>query len=144
MNIKIQLILYDCLKKGEKLPLHGGGTSLRNFIHITDVVEATWLVMTKGIVGGIYHISSDNMLSIRELVEKTCLLMRHEFEHSVDIVKDRLGKDAAYQLSNSKLKKELNWAPTISLDQGIEQVIEWVSHHYNSLKELPMDYQHKA
>ena len=54
-----------------------------------------------------------------------------------------MGKDAAYMLDSSKLRKELNWAERISLDAGIDECIAWVKNNLDVLRTLPVDYIHK-
>lgn len=132
-----------CIKKEENLPLHGGGVSQRNFIHIEDVVAATWKIMTSGVNGEIYHIASDQLISIRDLVAKVCEHMNADFSSCVDVAPERLGKDALYHLSSKKLQAQLQWSPTVSLDEGIDQLIDWVSTYYLQLEQLPLEYQHK-
>ena len=134
-------ILYILL--GEKLQLHGGGVSRRSFIHMDDVSEATLKIMLHGKNGDTYHISTDEVVSIRELVESICKKLGVRFEDHAEIVGDRLGKDAAYQLDSRKLRTELNWQDNISLDQGLDQCIEWVKHNFDALKNEPYDYIHK-
>lgn len=51
---------------GRKLQLHGGGISTRSFIHINDVCDATWKIMKNGRNGETYHISTDQVISIRK------------------------------------------------------------------------------
>ena len=53
---------------GKKLPLHGGGKSIRSFIHIDDVSTALETLMHQGAAGDSYHISTNDMISIFELV----------------------------------------------------------------------------
>ena len=65
------------------------------------------------------------------------------FEDHVEIVGDRLGKDAAYQLDSSKLRNELNWKDKINLDEGLDQCIEWVKLNFDALKNGPLNYIHK-
>ena len=48
---------------GQKLRLDGGGTSVRVFIHMTDVSNATLRIAQKGTLGDTYHISSDRLIS---------------------------------------------------------------------------------
>ncbi|MEE8058860.1 MAG: GDP-mannose 4,6-dehydratase [Pseudomonadales bacterium] len=131
------------IKLGEKLPLHGGGVSERNFIHIDDVVDATYKVMESGKVGDIYHISSDKVVSIRHLVEMICTRMGVDFSDAVEVAEERLGKDALYHLSSDKLRNTLNWQPHIDLEQGVGRVVAWAEHYFEQLKYEPLDYQHK-
>ncbi len=132
------------IRLGQKLQLHGGGHSLRSFIHIDDVSDATWRVMTDGEIGQTYHISTDEIVSIRQLVERICEKMGVPFEDAAEVVGERLGKDAAYMLDSSKIRKTLDWADQITLDQGLEACIAWVDENLEDLKKQNFDYIHKA
>ena len=128
---------------GRKLQLHGGGSSTRSFIHMKDVSDATWRIMEKGDSGSSYHISTEEVVSIRELVERICQKLEVRFEDHVEVVGERLGKDAAYQLDSSKLRGELGWQDRLNLDQGLDECIAWVRTHFDTLKAQSYDYQHK-
>jgi dTDP-glucose 4,6-dehydratase len=129
---------------GRKLQLHGGGISTRSFIHMNDVSEATWRIMLDGNNGHTYHISTDEVVSIRELVERICKKLDVPFEKHVEVVGERLGKDAAYHLESKKLRKELDWKDQVSLEQGLDECIAWVRKHFDVLKSQPFDYSHKS
>ena len=128
---------------GRKLQLHGGGISQRAFIHIQDVSDATWRIALEAPAGETYHISTNEILTIRELVERICCKLRTRFEDSVDIVDERLGKDAAYTLDSTKLRQALGWRDRITLEEGLDQCIEWVKANLDTLKHQPFDYIHK-
>jgi len=134
-------VLY--ITQGKKLKLHGGGHSERSFIHIDDVSEATMKIATGGSVGDTYHISTETTITIRKLVELICNKMNVNFVDVVDIVDDRPGKDAAYLLDSSKIREELSWSDQVSLDKGIDEVIEWVGGNIEILKNEVDCYIHK-
>ncbi len=131
------------IKLGRKLQLHGGGRSERSFIHIHDVADATERIMREGTPGEAYHISTNRMISVRQLVEMICGRMDTRFEDHVEVVEERLGKDAAYKLDSQKMRNELGWQDRISLKQGIEETIRWVDHWLPELRQLPFNYIHK-
>jgi len=128
---------------GRKLQLHGGGHSQRAFIHIRDVSDATWRIAAQGTAGQTYHISTDEVIAIRELVERIYTRMGIAFKDAAEVVGERLGKDAAYMLDGTKLKRELGWKAEVSLDDGIDQCIAWVKANLAELRSQPYDYQHK-
>ncbi|MBB1332992.1 GDP-mannose 4,6-dehydratase [Pseudoalteromonas sp. SR44-5] len=134
-------ILYALL--GKKLQLHGGGHSTRSFIHIDDVSSATQLIGEKGKNGDIYHISTDKMISIRVLVETICNMLKLPFEQVCQSTEDRLGKDAAYLLDTKKIRSELNWQDSISLENGLERTIYWMKQNLDVLAKQEHDYIHK-
>jgi dTDP-glucose 4,6-dehydratase len=131
------------IRLGRKIQLHGGGVSSRSFIHIRDVSDATLRIARHGAVGQAYHISTERTLTIRELVEMTCKRMGVEFDKHVEVVGERLGKDAAYLLDSTKLKSTLGWQDRISLEEGLDEVIKWVDDNLDVLSQQEMDYIHK-
>ena len=131
------------LLTGRKLSLHGGGLSRRSFIHMRDVSAATWRIATSGRLGETYHISTDRIVSIRELVEMLCARLGVDFADGVEVVGDRLGKDAAYQLDSGKLRAELGWTDSIPLEAGLDECVAWVQDNLDTLRRLPVDYVHK-
>jgi dTDP-glucose 4,6-dehydratase len=128
---------------GEKLKLHGGGESVRSFIHIRDVADGTLRVARQAPLGEIYHFSTSRNISIHALVELIAKQLNIDFDENVDVVGERLGKDAAYLLDSTKARKTLGWQDQISLEQGIEETIVWVRDNLDVLKQLPFDYIHK-
>ncbi|MBN2052416.1 GDP-mannose 4,6-dehydratase [Candidatus Woesearchaeota archaeon] len=131
------------IKKGTKIPLHGGGLAERSFIHIRDVCEATISIMEGAKPGEIYHISTDKLISIRDLVKLICKKMKADYGKSVDVVETRRGLDAAYILDSGKLKKEFKWKAKIGLEQGIAEVIKWVNDNWKVIEKEPLEYIHK-
>ena len=128
---------------GRILELHGGGVSTRSFIHMKDVSDATWKIMKDGKNGQTYHISTDDIISIRSLVERICAKLNVEFNNHVEFVSDRIGKDSAYHLESKKIRDELKWEDKISLNQGLDECITWVKSNFETLKQQPFNYKHK-
>lgn len=127
----------------QKIPLHGGGVSRRMFIHIEDVSDGTWRVATRGTPGEIYHLSGQELVSIREVVERICLKMGASFGSVVDIVDERLGKDAAYILDSNKARGVLGWKDNITLDSGLDETISWARDNLRELSSQPLEYIHR-
>ncbi len=132
------------LLTGKKLQLHGGGVSTRSFIHMDDVSSATLKIAQSGNVGQTFHISTDRVISIRELVEMICAMLGQAFADHVEIAEERVGKDSAYWLDSSKLKSELSWTDTIALEKGIEQTEHWIRSNLDQLAKEPTNYVHKS
>ncbi len=128
---------------GIKLPLHGGGHSIRSFIHIKDVADATYRIALNGVAGDTYHISTRDSVSIRNVVEQICDMIGLRFSDAVDVAEERLGKDQAYLLESSHLRNTLGWEDEISLTQGLTDTLQWVDQHLETLQTLPNDYIHK-
>lgn len=128
---------------GKKMNLHGGGLSIRSFIHMNDVSSATLKIATNGIPGESYHISTNDKISIRGLVEKICDLTSTSFSDLVNVSDDRLGKDQAYLLDSNKLRNDFSWQDEIGLNEGLTDTLTWVDNNLDILEKLPADYIHK-
>lgn len=131
------------IKVGRKLQLHGGGCSVRSFIHIRDVADATMRIARQAPSGQVYHLSTARTLSIRDLVELICRKMGADFNAAVDVVGERPGKDAAYLLDSTKARQTLDWTDRVGLEAGIDETIAWVNANLEELKRQSFDYVHK-
>ncbi len=129
---------------GRRLQLHGGGHSIRSFVHIDDVADATYRVATAGTPGDSYHISTGETGSIRDLIEAICVLTERRFDELAEVVGDRMGKDQAYLLDSGKIRTELGWRDSISLADGLKDTLGWIDANLATLQSLPADYIHKV
>jgi dTDP-glucose 4,6-dehydratase len=128
---------------GQKLKLDGGGKSVRVFIHMRDVSDATLRIALNGGQGETYHISGYELVSIRRLVEMILERLGKSFDDCVEVGPERPGKDAAYMLDSFKLRTELGWQDKISLAEGLDEVIAWAERFKSELPKLPSSYVHK-
>jgi dTDP-glucose 4,6-dehydratase len=128
---------------GDKLKLDGGGKSVRVFIHMSDVSDATLRIARAGALGQSYHISGYELVSIRSLVETILSILGKRFEDCVEIGPERPGKDGAYTLDSRKLRSDLGWRDRIGLEQGVDDVIRWAKRFRDDLPKLPVRYVHQ-
>ena len=130
-------------RSGKKMELHGGGGSIRSFIHINDVIEATFQLAVSGKAGSSWHLSTKDSISIKDLVEKICTLCDADFKSIVKVSEERLGKDKNYLLDSSKIREDFGWEEKISLERGIKETISWIDENYDLLCRMPWIYKHK-
>lgn len=117
------------LLKGEKVPLYGDGSNIRDWLHVTDHAKAVDAILHKGKVGEIYNISANEEHSNLEIVKK--MLNQLGFnEEKIEYVTDRPGHDLRYAIDASKLKKELNWEPETNFEEGFATMVEWYRSSY--------------
>lgn len=113
---------------GEKIPVHGKGSNIRDWIHVYDHCSAVDLIIRKGTVGEIYNIGSNCEKQNIEVV-KTILKEMGKEESMISYVEDRPGNDLRYALSNEKIKKELNWEPLYTFEDGLRSTIDWYKNN---------------
>lgn len=133
-------ILSILLKK--KIQLHGGGKAVKSYIHIRDVSEGELLLLEKGAPGEIYHISPDQGISVKEVIETICEKMKTSLFNIAETSEERLGQDKAYTIDSSKIRA-LGWRPIISFKEGVGQTIAWIQKDLQEIQKHPLEYIHK-
>lgn len=131
------------LKQGKTIELHGGGQSVKSFIHVRDVARGLLLALEHG-KPGTYHFTVPSDQTIADIVRQVCQWMGHDFEASTRVVGERLGQDARYWLDCSKAERELGWTPQVSFEQGVKEVIEWIDKNWSVIEQEPLVYVHKV
>ncbi len=132
------------LKSGKIQELHGGGKAVKSYIHIRDISYGELAVMEQGKPGEVYHFSPDAGIAVSDVVKKICQQMGKDFKAVTRDVAERLGQDNAYVIDSSKARRELNWKPQITFDQGLEDVLSWIERNWEKIRQLPVEYIHQA
>jgi dTDP-glucose 4,6-dehydratase len=83
------------------------------------------------------------MISIFELVQTLADLLKVDVEELVERGPERPGKDFAYQLSSEKIRNELGWVDKIDLNAGLADTLDWAKLNLDTLRDLPVNYEHK-
>ena len=116
---------------GKALPLYGDGSQVREWIHVSDHVQALLLILEKGDVGETYLIGSGEERTNCSVVEGICNRMNHcypdreNFSDLIENVQDRPGHDKRYALDVSKFKSKTGWSPKVSFEQGLVDTVDW-------------------
>jgi len=131
------------LKTGKKIELHGGGVAVKSYIHIRDVSRGECLAMEQGVPGEIYHLSPDQGIQVKEVVEILCRKFHVPFEKAVMSVAERVGQDRAYVIDSTKARKAFGWKPTISFDEGLSKTVDWVNANIQEILKYPLTYVHQ-
>ena len=122
----LPLIISNALE-GKSLPIYGDGKQQRDWLHVEDNCRGILAVLEHGRIGETYNIGGadveENLTMARRL-----LRLLSKPESLLNYVSDRPGHDRRYALDCKKIAAELGWKPQISLEDGLQQTIEW----YNS------------
>jgi dTDP-glucose 4,6-dehydratase len=118
------------LLQDQKVPVYGDGQQVRDWIHVRDHCAGIEAVRQKGRIGEVYNLGGR--------CERTNLQMTHLLLHLlgkpqslIEHVKDRPGHDRRYAIDCSKAERELGWTPTIPLEVGLRETIEWYQTNRN-------------
>ena len=123
------------LLKGEKVPVYGDGLNVRDWLYVYDHCEAIDTVLRKGKTGEIYNIGGHNEKTNLEITHLILDAMGKD-ESSIEYVKDRLGHDRRYAISNDKITSELGWKPSVTFEEGIKITIDWYLKNQDWIKNI--------
>lgn len=115
------------IKKGEKVPLYGDGSNIRDWLFVEDHCDAVWEVFTQAKSGSIYNVGGNNEYTNLEIT-KFILKAMNASEDLISFVADRPGHDKRYAIDATKIKTELGWEPKIPFEKGIIRTIEWYNN----------------
>lgn len=120
-------IIITNLIDGIKVPVHGDGRNVRDWIHTKDHASAIDLILQKGKAGETYLIGSSNDRENRYIAEKIVALYGKEV-NCIRHVPDRHSNDRRYAIDATKIITELGWKPLIpreKFDEGLKETIKW-------------------
>lgn len=120
-------IIVTNLIDGMKVPLHGDGRNVRDWIHTKDHSSAIDLILNKGKAGETYLVGSDNDRSNAYIAEKVVDLYGAR-QNMIRHVSDRHSNDRRYAINATKIIEQLGWKPEITRDrfnEGLKETIAW-------------------
>ena len=102
--------------------LHGEGTQSRDFIYVTDTVDAVVKLFTVMPVGESVNISTDNQYTVKDLLQM--ILTHYDYQGEL-IRKEARGADVlAHNVSNEKVKSLIDYNLT-PFDDGLAKTLDW-------------------
>ena len=127
----IPVIILNALA-GEPLPIYGNGSNIRDWLYVEDHADALLLVLEKGVIGRSYNIGGENERTNLELVHTLCKILDRlkprtagEYADLITFVHDRPGHDARYAIDPSRIRDELGWRPSVTVEEGLEKTVQW-------------------
>ncbi|WP_342078254.1 dTDP-glucose 4,6-dehydratase [Yoonia sp. SS1-5] len=116
---------------GKPLPIYGAGLNVRDWLHVDDHAEALLLVLTKAAPGATYAIGGEAEARNIDIVKTICDILDRKrpgnapYADQITHVTDRPGHDQRYAIDPSRIKADLGWTPAHSLQQGLEETVDW-------------------
>jgi dTDP-glucose 4,6-dehydratase len=126
---KLLSLAITNLLEGKKVPIYGTGDQVREWLYVEDHCRGIEAILQKGTAGETYFIGpGEQRVTNLELIRKV-LGMMGKNENSMEFVADRPGHDQRYALSIAKIERELDWHPTVLLDEGLQKMIDWYTQN---------------
>lgn len=116
---------------GQAIPVYGDGGNVRDWLYVEDHADALLLVLAEGQTGRSYNIGGENEATNLELVRTICAHMDvlhpegAPHDRLITFVPDRPGHDRRYAIDPSRVREELGWRPSVSVQEGLRRTVEW-------------------
>ena len=127
----IPVIILNALA-GKPLPIYGDGSNVRDWLYVEDHADALLTVLQKGAVGESYNIGGENERTNLELVQTLCAILDRKrpkqsgsYADQITFVTDRPGHDARYAIDPTRIRQELGWRPSVTVEEGLERTVQW-------------------
>jgi UDP-glucose 4-epimerase len=116
-------IFADKLNQGAVPTIFGDGQQTRDFVYVSDVVEANMQAATKeSAAGQVINIATGNKITLNELLNTFCEIKQLEF--NAEYQDPRQGDIKESYANVSKAASVLDWNSTVELNQGLRALIE--------------------
>jgi dTDP-glucose 4,6-dehydratase len=116
------------LTLNRKIPLHNGGSPIRNWLHAADTAQAVITIIESKVQNEIFNIAGGyeqtNLDTVKKVIRNYTGLSRFDLEDYIDTDYSRPGQDVRYALNDSKLRN-LGWEPTKNFDIEIHEIVQY-------------------
>jgi dTDP-glucose 4,6-dehydratase len=126
----VPVVILNALH-GRPIPVYGDGGNVRDWLYVEDHADALLLVLEKGELGRSYNIGGENEARNIDLVRTICAhmdeLRPRNFPHEqlITFVTDRPGHDRRYAIDPTRIRTELGWRPSVTVEEGLRRTVEW-------------------
>ena len=117
------------------IPVYGAGENVRDWLYVEDHADALLTVLARGRVGRSYNIGGENEAKNIDIVRMICALLderRPAAAPHADLiahVTDRPGHDLRYAIDPTRIRDELGWRPSVTLEEGLARTVDWYLAH---------------
>lgn len=126
----IPVVILNALA-GKPIPVYGRGLNVRDWLFVEDHADALLLVCQKGSVGRSYNIGGNNERRNIDLVRTICALLDDRrpahapHDRLITFVEDRPGHDMRYAIDATRIREELGWQPSVTVEEGLARTVDW-------------------
>ena len=114
--------------QGRPLHVFGDGSVIRDYIYVSDLVDALVSLLFKGVVGESYNVGTGVGVSLKDILDKYILPALNKVDVALDVYYEGArSSDVFYNvLDISKISNETSFFPKIGLSFGVEMTCEWL------------------
>ena len=126
----IPVVILNALA-GKAIPVYGAGENVRDWLYVEDHADALLCVLQNGALGRSYNIGGENEARNIDIVRMICALLDEmapagaPHDRLIRFVTDRPGHDLRYAIDPTRIREELGWRPSVTLQEGLRKTVRW-------------------
>lgn len=126
----VPVVILNALAQ-KPIPVYGRGENVRDWLYVEDHADALLLVLQKGRNGRSYNIGGENEVKNIDLVRMICKILDElhpkngSYADQITFVSDRPGHDLRYSIDPTRIRDELGWQPSVTLEEGLRKTVMW-------------------
>ena len=127
----VPVVILNALA-GKDIPIYGNGANVRDWLYVEAHADALLHVLENGENARTYNIGGENEAKNIDLVKMICAILDKSrpkdagsYADQITYVADRPGHDARYAIDPTRIRTELGWRPSVTLEQGLEKTVDW-------------------
>ena len=109
---------------GESVTINGDGDQTRDYVYVGDCAYANYLAVTVDHKPGIYNLGWGRPTSVNDIFETLTKIIA--YPHPANHGPAKVGETRHIYLDSSKIKADLGWTPTLTLQEGLEKTVAYV------------------
>jgi len=140
---KLMPLMIQKVIRGEKLPVYGDGSNVRDWLYVEDHARGLALALVRGRPGEVYNIGGKCEMKNIDVVHAIITAVNAERpelkrtpESLITFVTDRPGHDRRYAIDCGKIERELGWQPLETFATGLRKSVRWYLDNEAWVKEI--------
>ena len=121
---EVMIRWLDCIRDGKAPLIYGDGSTTMDFVYVRDVAKANIAALVSDVTDEAFNVGNCEETSLKQLLEallkvnSSTLIPEFREENTINPVSRRLA-------NNSKAKRLLGFEPTVSLEEGLQELSKW-------------------
>ncbi|MFC0813591.1 dTDP-glucose 4,6-dehydratase [Paracoccus panacisoli] len=126
----VPVVILNALH-GREIPVYGDGGNVRDWLYVEDHADALLLCLEQGEIGRSYNIGGENEARNIDLVRTICAHLDEmrptgaPHDRLIRFVTDRPGHDRRYAIDPTRIRTELGWRPSVTVEEGLKRTVRW-------------------
>lgn len=121
-----------CMILEKPIVIYGDGLQTRDFTYIDDVTKATINAAFYGKINTIYNIGGGNRIKLLEVIKLLEIIIKKKVQ--LEFRETQKGDVKDTYADTSKAKNEINYLPSVNIENGLRSHWEWLKDNINLYK----------